>query len=376
MAVTAGAIFLVDLGWQRVHLRPSTGLNFGHDDPSRSRTLVKYVGLLGSLGFVALLYWLFPEYHGAFYDRYYEMLWAVVPPVLVLGLPYLFLIDRHMSEPRDGIWHMGKLVTLHWSAVDRRMLGQHLLGWLIKGFFLPLMFVAMCDGLDKLIAVDLGQLTSFKPWFDFLYDFFYFIDVGLVSMGYLMTLRLTDTHIRSAEPTTLGWAAALVCYEPLWSLVGRDYLAYDTGYTWGTWLWDTPLLYCAWGGMILALVAVYAWATVSFGARFSNLTHRGIITDGPYRWTKHPAYIAKNLSWWLISIPFLAPDSPVEAVRHCLLLLGLNGLYLLRAKTEEWHLSRDPEYVRYALWIEDHGMFRFARRLPVLHHLAFRAVED
>lgn len=39
-------------------------------------------------------------------------------------------------------------------------------------------------------------------------------------------------------------------------------------------------------------MAIYAWATIMFGGRFSNLTHRGIITNGPYPWTKHPAYRA------------------------------------------------------------------------------------
>ncbi len=366
MAVTAGAIFLIDLGWRRVHQRPSTGVDFRHRDPSLSRTLVKYAGLLGSLGFVALLYWLFPEYHGSFYHRYYQMLWAVVPPLLLLGLPYIYLIDRHMPAPHDGLWHIGMAVLLQWQAVDTRILGQHLLGWLIKGFFLPLMFTSMCGGLGKYVAFDLGSLTGFKAWFDFLYDFLYFIDVALVSMGYLMTLRLTDTHIRSSEPTLLGWAAALVCYEPFWSLFGHQYLAYDAGNTWGKWLWDFPVVYCLWGGAILALVAIYVWATVIFGARFSNLTHRGIITNGPYRWTKHPAYISKNLTWWMISVPFLSQGTPDEALRHCLLLLGLNGIYLLRAKTEEWHLSRDTDYVRYAQWIDQHGLFRWTCPLPSL----------
>lgn len=363
MAMTAGAIFLVDLGWHKVHHRRSTGMDFRYSDPCWTRSLVKYAGLLGSLGFVVLLYWLFPEYHGSFYDRYHQMLWIVVPPLLVLGLPYIYLIDRHMPEPRDGLWHIGMAVLLQWQAVNTRILGQHLLGWLIKGFFLPLMFTSMCGGLSKYIAFDLASLTGFKAWFDFLYDFLYFIDVALVSMGYLMTLRLTDTHIRSAEPTLLGWAAALVCYEPFWSLFGHQYLAYDAGNTWGKWLWDFPVAYCLWGGTILALVAIYVWATVIFGARFSNLTHRGIITNGPYRWTKHPAYIAKNLSWWLISVPFLSQGAPDETLRHCLLLLGLNGIYLLRAKTEEWHLSRDPDYVQYARWIDQHGLFRWARPL-------------
>jgi steroid 5-alpha reductase family enzyme len=369
MGVTAGTIFFLDLVWQKVHRRSSTGMDFSYKDPSWQRSLIKFAGLLGSLGFVALLYWLFPEYHGSFYDRYYAMLRIVLPPWLLMAVPYFNLIDRRMPEPCDGYWHMGQVVMGRWGAVDRRALGQHLLGWLIKGFFLPLMFIYMCNDLGKFMAHDFTQTGLFRVWFDFLYDFFYFVDVGLVSMGYLMSLRLTDTHLRSAEPTMLGWAVALVCYEPFWSLFGRQYLSYETGYMWGAWLGNAPVLYSLWGSMILVLTAIYVWATVSFGARFSNLTHRGIITSGPYRWTKHPAYLAKNLSWWMISIPFMALGTADETLRHCLLLLGLNGIYVLRAKTEEWHLSRDPDYVSYAHWIEAHGMFRWIRRVPIVRHL-------
>ena len=375
MGVTAATIFLFDLIWQRVHLRASTGMDFSRDQPSWERALHKFAALLGSLGFIAFLYWLFPEYHGSYYDHFYAMLRIVLPPWLVLALPYFYLIDSRMTRPRDGYWHMGKAVTLQWQEVDRQILGQHLLGWLIKGFFLPLMFTFMCNDLDKFLAIDFSTLTAFKFWYDFIYDFLYFIDVGLVSLGYLMSLRITDTHFRSAEPSMLGWAVALVCYEPFWSLIGRQYLSYDTGYAWGAWLWNTPLLYGLWGSMILLLVLIYVWATVVFGARFSNLTHRGIITGGPYRWTKHPAYLAKNLSWWMISIPFMAQGSLDETWRHCLLLLGVNGIYLLRAKTEEWHLSKDPDYVRYALWVEQHGMLRFIRYLPILRHLGYRTTK-
>src|SRR3546814_17210443 len=80
-----------------------------------------------------------------------------------------------------------------------------------------------------------------------------------------------------------------------------------------------------WGALLVGLIAVYAWATMAFGIRFSNLTHRGIITHGPYALTRHPAYIAKNLSWWVGSMPFLVTSgSWVEALRH-MVLLGLRS---------------------------------------------------
>jgi protein-S-isoprenylcysteine O-methyltransferase Ste14 len=373
MGFTAAAIFLVDILGQKVHRRASTGIDFGYDDPSWERASIKFAGLSGSLGFVAFLYWLFPEYHGSFYDNYYHLLGNLLPGWFALALPYIYFVDRRMKKPQDGYWQMGNVMLGRWSKVDTVVIGQHLLGWLIKGFFLPLMFIYMCNDLSRFLAYDLVRLEDPKNWFDFIYDQLYFIDVGLVAMGYLMSLRITDTHFRSAEPTMLGWTVALVCYQPFWSLIGRNYLAYDGGYTWGTWLASSPAVQGIWGACILGLTATYSWATIVFGARFSNLTHRGIITSGPYRYTKHPAYLAKNLSWWMISVPFLLQVSAAETLRHCLLLVGLNLIYLMRAKTEEWHLSRDPDYVRYAQWMEEHGFLRFIRHMPVLRHACYHA---
>lgn len=80
----------------------------------------------------------------------------------------------------------------------------------------------------------------------------------------------------------------------------------------------------------------------------------------------------ENLSWWLISVPFLSTASPGEAIRNCACLAAVNVIYFLRARTEERHLSRDPRYVEYAQWIEQHGVLRgLGRHLPFLR---FRAV--
>ena len=67
------------------------------------------------------------------------------------------------------------------------------------------------------------------------------------------------------------------------------------------------MLLVASGGALLFLTAIYAWATVAFGMRFSNLTYRGILTHGPYRWTRHPAYLSKNLFWWCRRCPSSPP---------------------------------------------------------------------
>jgi steroid 5-alpha reductase family enzyme len=126
-----------------------------------------------------------------------------------------------------------------------------------------------------------------------------------------------------------------------------------------------------WALAILMLMTLYASASVQFGIRWANLTYRGLISGGVYRISKHPAYLFKNISWWLISLPFLiAPGTDWKySLTGCALLIGNNTIYYLRAKTEEQHLSRYPEYRAYALWMEDHGWLRFLGKIcPALQY--------
>ncbi len=353
---TAAIIFIFEFILLKSYRRPSTGLNFDISNPSYLRTLIKFLGLLGSLGFIAFLYWLFPEYHGDFYNQYYTMLARVFPYFLLLSLPYIYFVDRYQIDPLDSYYQMGQLCLFNFEKVEWRPLKNHLLGWLIKGFFLPLMFTYLTQDITNFNKVDFSKLNDFKSYFDFLYDLIFTIDVGIVSIGYMMSFRLTDSHLRSAEPTFLGWFVALFCYQPFWSMFSRQYIDYDHHKGWAFWFSDSPLMYQVWGCTILLLFSIYVWSSLNFGCRFSNLTHRGILTNGPYRWTKHPAYISKCIAWWLISLPFLVSESGADSLRRSLLLLILTGVYFLRARTEERHLSQDPVYVQYAEWIQENGL--------------------
>jgi protein-S-isoprenylcysteine O-methyltransferase Ste14 len=183
-----------------------------------------------------------------------------------------------------------------------------------------------------------------------------------------MSFRIIDSHVRTAEPTMTGWVVALFCYPPFYNLMSRQYVPYDSA-SFGSWLAPHQGLRWAWAIVVLALITIYVLATVAFGVRFSNLTHRGILTNGPYRFTKHPAYVSKNLSWWMVSVPFLIIDgNPLISIKHCIALAFINFMYFMRAKTEERHLSRDPIYVEYALWMNDHGVLRFLNRVPIFRY--------
>ena len=223
--------------------------------------------------------------------------------------------------------------------------------------------------LAGIIRYDLSnfQATNLRLY-HFSSDLIYALDVLYATMGYCLSLRVFDAHLRSAEPTMFGWVVALECYQPFWGKLSSPlYLHYD-GIGFETWLSDHLNLRWAWAAVILAFEGIYLLATFSFGVRFSNLTHRGILTNGPYRFTKHPAYVAKNL---LVVDDYFARSFRTTAgsmcdQEHARPRRRERGVLSMRARTEERHLSRDPTYVAYAKWIDAHGMLRFLNRLPIL----------
>lgn len=350
------AMAVVDLGLFRTNRNASTGLAPRPLRPlDAARVIRKLAGFWATIAVLAAIYWLLPEYGGDYFAPAWSAARLLAPWVFIAAPFYVAYVDRRQLQPEDAYAQIGAFL-IDRRRPDTALMGQHARGWLVKGFFLPLMFVITTNDIDALSKASF-VIHEFRDVFDRLYDSFFLIDVLFASIGYLCTLRLFDTQIRSAEPTAFGWVICLVCYPPMWSLFEAHYLTYEAdNFYWGNLLYGDPVLYALWGSAILLLVGIYASATVAFGLRFSNLTHRGIITSGPYRWVKHPAYVAKNLSFWLISIPFLSNQGPLAAVKACILLLGLNAIYAFRAWTEERHLSQDPAYEAYRAFIREHGL--------------------
>ena len=383
LAAAAFAVPLIVLEFLLLRGRRESVEGIRWNRPGRAdvqRVGVKLLGLVTTLSIIGLAYAVFPEYRAALFDPFWEALEIAIPVVMLCAPAYFWWVDGRMGEPQDGYWHLGALM-LGWSdRVDLGKLRQHALGWLVKGFFLPLMFAYFHGNLNHMRQVEIPALSwnageiDVLAWYHILYDLLIFVDVGVIVVGYAMTMRLFDNHIRSTEPTWSGWIPAIICYQPFWGMIGPNYFSYRSDIDWFNVLEGYPALRIGFACIILGLMAIYTWASVSFGLRFSNLTHRGIITNGPYRWSKHPAYVSKNLSWWFEALPFIAPlvmgfrghgwsGHWTDALLRTLRLIGVNLIYYIRARTEERHLSRDPRYIQYALWMERNSPLRFIPRL-------------
>lgn len=221
--------------------------------------------------------------------------------------------------------------TLQWNGASR--LGA--LTCCVKLFFLPLLVSWVINNSfhqASLTRAFTFNLVALNAW---LLAFFIYVDTLLFCFGYIFEFKFLNNEIRSVESTFLGWLVCLWCYPPFNNFSYRifDHRLIDLSHTWPSWLLLAVTL------LITALWGIFSWASVALGAKASNLTNRGTVSSGPYRYVRHPAYAAKLLVFYLQGI-FLGQY-------YLGLLFGFTIIYALRAWTEERHLSLDPDYRAY-----------------------------
>jgi hypothetical protein len=350
------------------------------------RALWRWVTISALLAVLFVLYNKHPYYLRAQFAPWRPLFRGALFAWLALGFPYAhFTVKRfstRLGDLRDPTLHWMLLARGAWRGRMKHLLRSRrvktsMLSLVVKAYYAPLMtsFLsshsnniarawALRKGLPQFTGPDLAAWWTyvtttgvklvpnasdvaalFSPvWYttqnlffacDFYYDIIFFVDTAFGLLGYCSESQWFKNKTRSVEPTMLGWIAAVMWYPPFNDVTGT-YLPLDQ---------SRPLFRATWAillckSLMLASFTIYAWATVSFGMKFSNLTNRGIIRRGPYRWMRHPAYVCKGFAWWMEYLPNMGLQS-------ALMVLCFNVLYGLRAWTEEKHLSLDPDYIKY-----------------------------
>jgi isoprenylcysteine carboxyl methyltransferase (ICMT) family protein YpbQ len=270
-----------------------------------------------------------------------DLLWLLVP------LCFSVLIDTSSSRPYvDEYWTVGKtLAGGRWklTAIARRDFGS----CFIKVFFYPMMFVYIEQYLRLFDRYWLPQSWTAAGIYASLATYYLLVDLIFGASGYALSLQILGNRVRSVNPYPAGWLVTIICYSPFWDMIGR-FVIFQWHADWIVWTKDWPVVQSVWLTMIACCFVVYAWATVELGPRFSNLTYRGTVDSGPYRLMKHPAYVSKIASYWLITVPFVPIYGWAFAFQQCLALSFWCSVYYFRAKYEEKHLLRYPEYKAYA----------------------------
>ncbi len=348
--------------------RPQAGLVLKHYAVSSA-----LYGLL--LGFLAVNPWFRSlvgvAFHGTTVLQVYGDLYLLY---VVLALPVYFVLRPRSLCRSKNLLIFGVACRAVRNVVGRLRGGlgvglemsypeKHALMFLlIKLFFGPLMLNSLFIELGW--CQRLGTQfhpTSFLGKLDLYYivfvHFIFVVDSILFSVGYHTEAACLKNEVRYVETNLWRILICILCYPPFnqatLSVLGASFLdpyLLVQGDFQSVWTWVLR-------GAAVLLLCLLISTTLSLFTRASNLTNRGIVTWGPYRFVRHPGYLAKNLYWLMTLIPWLIPNPGsvfFSWSRYCLscfcILCGFAGwatIYFLRAVTEEQFLSRDPEYAAY-----------------------------
>lgn len=325
----------------------------------------KLVGLAALFGMVVIACSVFP-----FFTQSSAVQWVIeashttIPISIALAIPtilYVMATDLIAEEPDDYLNQVGRAVLMQDFREEDVLFALRLLA--IKCFFLVLMFSGGMKGVADLVD---KPAWAFPPlstaWFEGVMQLVFLLDIVLAAGGYIATFKLFGWHVRATETTVLGWLVCLICYEPFFPVISQAFVPYGEGPGWESVIPEGSAVFILWSSATLLCTLVYVWATIAFGPRFSNLTHRGIITSGPYRFIKHPAYVSKNIAWWLFALPGFIASGLTEGLARAGMLAIVSLIYLLRARAEERMLSKDPAYRDYAACVAAHGLLAMAKR--------------
>lgn len=338
--------------------------------PTLSLRLLNLAAAIATVAAACAIYWAAPYNHQQLDARYGpQASFSGTQFLVAAGLAYCAVLALYFLAARDPVpaktlrfWRVLARFARSPGTSSARQLGAEdrvaVLSTILKAYFGPMMvmwvMVSLTDALalGSALAGEAPSMGGLRPLFDrfgylLLLRLILIVDVLWFTAGYLIELPALRNEIRSVDPTWTGWLAALLCYPPFNQL---------TVAILGSELTELPqfanplaqLVLCV---TILILMGIYASASVALGFKASNLTHRGIVTRGPYRLIRHPAYTFKNMAWWIGSAPLVSvafAHSTAAGLQALASVAGWTLLYVLRALTEEEHLrSVDGDYAAY-----------------------------
>ena len=375
--VVVGAVTLVMCAFEWARVRPTLAPGPGPaTTPLLRRVIIKWTGVMTTVLGSMFLWWLIPFYTGAHYKPLFTLGPLLLPWFAVALIPYLFYTEWRLGEARDYAWNIGLAITGTFTGIDWKSVRDGALSMLVRTVFLPL---NTC-----FIIANTPHLRD-QPWHIVLESptpqshalilmAIYAVLIVAIIPGYLFSFRLLGTHTRAVDRSWFGWMVTLSCYPPLLAGVFGQWFAYNKFRfeepfmkPWIYLFSDIPALLYAVGFGIIAMELVHWLGEAILGIRSSNLTHRGIITNGVFKPLRHPVYLSKCIGWFLIFCPFMMADTTLACLRNTLLFGGVCLIYYLRAIAEERMLSVDSDYVAYATHLDQHGWLAFlGRRIPVL----------
>lgn len=267
----------------------------------------------------------------------------------------IFLIDATVFSPIVililffwNFYFIGSESNLKRGKIDFFLIS------VLKVIYIPFLYGACFIVLSQIFNLDINNF-SFYNLVDIFFKFGIAFDVCIGLYGYIFISKIFENEIITPNRSLKAWFFCLLCYPPL-NIILNNYLYQRDDYIWSNLAKDNIFLYIVCGVVVTLSWVIYWLSTYHFGLKFSNLTWRGLINSGPYRFLKHPAYFSKNIYWWVYTVPFMT-SSIKNLILNVVTLSIVSFIYFMRARTEEKHLLNYVEYQEYNIWIKNNGLW-------------------
>ncbi|MBU1200055.1 DUF1295 domain-containing protein, partial [Patescibacteria group bacterium] len=245
---------------------------------------------------VMVLYTQNGYYIGFIQQKTLMLLKTIYYSYLVIGLPLNIIANKKIGYKPELI--LTAIVSFFNKKKINKQQGVAILFGLVKIFYTPLMLNFFFSNFYAVTGISWLSF-DFRADYTKLLSVIFMIDTLYFAFGYLFEHKLLKNMVRSVEPTLLGWGVALMSYPPFNSTSGRFLGWYSNDYFFVPVIWIDYLFKI----LIVILLLLYLWATLSLGTKCSNLTNRGIVSKGAYKYIRHPAYTGKILAWWIMALP-------------------------------------------------------------------------
>lgn len=324
----------------------------------KNRIRSKFIILLSQFVITYLYAFGITRLNLANYSPFIDDLFILCPLIIPLSLVYIYLVDRRLLEPEDDYAKIGAMLNKK-IPLEKSILNFFLLKTLVKIVFVPFMYTGFLGNMTILLNTE--WYLNVEAISLLLFNFGISIDILIGMFGYLFSSAIINNQIKDTDSNLLGWIFALLSYPPLLWIMRKVNNQHDS-LTWSEIIpQDNPIYWILFAIINLTWI-VYWLATFEFGMTFSNLSWRRLIDKGVYQYTKHPAYIAKNIYWWLYTLPFMGVVFfSAQWWQNILGLTFVSLIYYGRAKSEERHLMKFIEYRQYCAEINKRGIFRWLK---------------
>lgn len=328
------------------------------------KLLSSYIYII-SIACVPLLLSTLDIYHGAniFLDDYISIFLLVF-----LATPFFVIFSEKISPSPNDEYHLLGFNIIKNNKLIWKENGDFIRSIIVRSIFIPFMYswsVQAIEGIKS--SVNASDL------FNFLFAFGLSIDLMIALSGYLFSSKIFNNSILSTNKNWLAWLACLICYPPL-NFILHNVKKQTDSLIWSDFFSPEKPFFWIYGAILSLCWFVYWWSSYCFGIKFSNLSWKGLVETGPYRIFKHPAYLFKNIYWWLYTIPFFGVTSMLDGLINILALTFVSAIYYLRAKTEEQHLQQFSEYRSYSRKINHkHQNIKLLCRKIINQVLSYRA---